>query len=855
MGTRVSTIHDPRRPTSRTRTLPFGLRKRMPGRHVLQLLRLFAFAASVAMGVQNSILAPALYQEMNKSTIWVVIWGYVPFLILPLLIGTTSGLALARGILTTLQANGNRAIPLIPPGSTSVDELGEHTRLDRVWLAMVRIHLTWYAALTITWAILRHLLPADQVAPLAGPHPLSDHLISLALFSPTVLGLRGRFVYVGLLAPFVLLLNTTPGTLPSALTVAITVYFLAHAFLQLAAWTWLLAQARALDHSERAEARVREVLMHQRAQALARRRTNNIVHDHVLSVLGQVGSGLGDMERIHRAARSALATLDSATKEVDATSASSVFNTIRAFAHSTKVPIEVSCTLEEDVALPAPVASTLIEASTEAISNSILHAGDPVPRSITLEATPGRILIRIVDAGNGLAVISPTRGRQGLRHSIFHAMEEIGGGAAVLSAPGLGTVVRLRWEEAQPICVPLFPWMDPIDEDEDGLKGHVPASSPLHQHTLRIPGRERAAHDVHPAPAVEEHSVKRGTIQRRLALLEQPWLVSLRHSLQTRVARLLVGLHFVVAAWLCLLFTDVYPHPWRAWAALALVGSCAYLLTKRWPQARMRPTVGTWVAVAALAAHILLLTVVPSGPLPQFPGWTMSSVLLIALALLVRSQVLTAWGLLVGYGVSTMCWTWVVGVPISTVLPFIETPILTGALWHLLLLLSGAAAGSVTRRSRDMHKLWMDSRFDVALHSELVLRLHNVSERVRPLLMQLASAEEVTEDLRRTAMLTEAELRDEIRAPFFTGTPVPAAARSARERGIEVLLYDDSHQEMIGAQTRSVIINECCRALDAATYGRVVLRVLPPGRSVQATITGDSVPSVRLGVTRSQHAG
>ena len=91
-----------------------------------------------------------------------------------------------------------------------------------------------------------------------------------------------------------------------------------------------------------------------------------------------------------------------------------------------------------------------------------------------------------------------------------------------------------------------------------------------------------------------------------------------------------------------------------------------------------------------------------------------------------------------------------------------------------------------------------------------------------------------------------AELRDEIRAPFFTGTAVVEAARRARGRGIEVLLLDDrgnghrAEDKENEARLRDLIVARATAALDEAVAGRVVVRACPAGRRWAATILTDA---------------
>jgi len=79
-----------------------------------------------------------------------------------------------------------------------------------------------------------------------------------------------------------------------------------------------------------------------------------------------------------------------------------------------------------------------------------------------------------------------------------------------------------------------------------------------------------------------------------------------------------------------------------------------------------------------------------------------------------------------------------------------------------------------------------------------------------------------------------------MRAPLFTGTLVVAAARSARARGADVVLLDDSLGDELAAEDRRRIIEAVVNVVGRAGSGsEVVARVLPPGRRHLASILID----------------
>ncbi|WP_052707248.1 sensor histidine kinase [Streptomyces rubellomurinus] len=96
--------------------------------------------------------------------------------------------------------------------------------------------------------------------------------------------------------------------------------------------------------------------------------------------------------------------------------------------------------------LPGPVARSLAAAVTEALNNVRHHAGTSTAH-LTATGRGHGIAVTVVDDGRGFdPALRPADGT-GLRRSIHARMAEIGGTAAVDSAPGEGTLVELRWPE------------------------------------------------------------------------------------------------------------------------------------------------------------------------------------------------------------------------------------------------------------------------------------------------------------------------------------------------------------------------------------------------------------------------
>ena len=120
-------------------------------------------------------------------------------------------------------------------------------------------------------------------------------------------------------------------------------------------------------------------------------------------------------------------------------------------------------------------------------------------------------------------------------------------------------------------------------------------------------------------------------------------------------------------------------------------------------------------------------------------------------------------------------------------------------------------------------------------------RLASLDALARPLLQRIADGPDPTDEEVLACRLLEAELRDTLRARGLVRPDLARAARSARARGVEVMMLDDRSPDALDDDVRDRIVAATARALDAAEAGAVTVRLLPPGRPVAATILLDDL--------------
>ncbi|MBH0098202.1 ATP-binding protein [Salinibacterium sp. NSLL150] len=101
--------------------------------------------------------------------------------------------------------------------------------------------------------------------------------------------------------------------------------------------------------------------------------------------------------------------------------------------------------------LPSSIASALIEATVEALRNSVVHAAaavEPVSRGVLLRLDSDRVEITVTDDGQGFEPHRVPANRLGIVVSILGRVKALPGAyATVQSEPGEGTCVTVGWIE------------------------------------------------------------------------------------------------------------------------------------------------------------------------------------------------------------------------------------------------------------------------------------------------------------------------------------------------------------------------------------------------------------------------
>jgi signal transduction histidine kinase len=186
-----------------------------------------------------------------------------------------------------------------------------------------------------------------------------------------------------------------------------------------------------------------------RALETERSRMNALVHDSVLTAL-LLGAGARSGEELataSRAASNAIARLTDDHQEQAAVevASSQFFEALADVAKHEAPDLLVVTEVQQSLAIPAHVAQALTEATLQAISNSVRHAGTVRLRELRLSSTDARIKVVVKDDGRGFRESRVPKSRLGLRLSIRTRMADVGGRVAIQSQPGQGCTIALTW--------------------------------------------------------------------------------------------------------------------------------------------------------------------------------------------------------------------------------------------------------------------------------------------------------------------------------------------------------------------------------------------------------------------------
>ncbi|WP_396908238.1 sensor histidine kinase [Mycolicibacterium sp.] len=188
------------------------------------------------------------------------------------------------------------------------------------------------------------------------------------------------------------------------------------------------------------------------ARATERARYNRIVHDQVLSTLLTASEGIST-PRLTGAASSALEALTKQPRRDDSSanvSGPMMVNGLRLALEAIDDGVLIGSRSgpgTEAARYPSAVLRAFEGAASEALRNSVKHAGPAADREIAIEIDCDMFDVVIADTGVGFNPDQIPPGRLGVRGSIHERMLAVeGASASIKSIPSVVTVVRLHWD-------------------------------------------------------------------------------------------------------------------------------------------------------------------------------------------------------------------------------------------------------------------------------------------------------------------------------------------------------------------------------------------------------------------------
>lgn len=292
-------------------------------------------------------------------------------------------------------------------------------------------------------------------------------------------------------------------------------------------------------------------------------------------------------------------------------------------------------------------------------------------------------------------------------------------------------------------------------------------------------------------------------------------------SLSSRALQFFAGTFGLYHAVLGFLNLDSYQFLGPAWLALLLYIAALSASVVFW-RGILLPT---WIAVFNLVVVVLLPLMITAaiGSLPATPytTWHVAATGTLLAITAVRGHKVVAW-----VGISFMT----VEVLVWGGLAILFNAGLIGA---VLLVLAAQAASSALDESSLIAQKFRDQALETeaatvaksAARVEREQRIKSTLAGVLPQLEQIVHGEgKLTEQQRKVAILTEAELRDQIRGRSLVHPRITEQTRLARIRGVEVQLLDDGGLDQLDESDQQKILNRVASELSKISSGRVVIR-------------------------------
>lgn len=183
-----------------------------------------------------------------------------------------------------------------------------------------------------------------------------------------------------------------------------------------------------------------------------RQRIDALIHDRVLNtlLLAANASNAREYNSVVQLSREAIDSLRNADQEpIPSVEVQplGLFGALKQVATQLIPEVEVQIVSAGSAQIPSGVAEALTEALIQGLDNTARHAKASRVTLTLNSPTSTSVMIELVDDGVGFRLGKIPKDRIGVTISIFKRIEAVGGKASIESTPGLGTTLRLQWQQ------------------------------------------------------------------------------------------------------------------------------------------------------------------------------------------------------------------------------------------------------------------------------------------------------------------------------------------------------------------------------------------------------------------------
>jgi signal transduction histidine kinase len=187
------------------------------------------------------------------------------------------------------------------------------------------------------------------------------------------------------------------------------------------------------------------------ATEFERQKLDELVHDQVLTTI-LVAAGANTEERKTMAGESAAAAIErlqqaasDETLDLQEVSVGSFVDSLAASLGRGYPGVPVNITKDLDFPIPIAVGIALADATIQAMTNSMQHAGLKANRQVRIKVYRPGLKIVVLDDGKGFWESRIPKDRFGIRNSIRRRATSVGAEVRIKSEPRKGTSVVLLW--------------------------------------------------------------------------------------------------------------------------------------------------------------------------------------------------------------------------------------------------------------------------------------------------------------------------------------------------------------------------------------------------------------------------